>query len=172
MLPAHRTVVLSNAALGFLLNLPLNAALAWVTFPPLPTMPLWARGPCVGFDTIGNATIIAYDRGPVLATDPWLGGAAYFGSWGLSHPIPEAQREAILARLLFATVTDAVTNFSADRFALDTALFSNDLAGGVFTLEAVPFQLRFTPNRAPVANALTNSRATSRAVASVACSTP
>lgn len=55
MLPAHRTVVLSNAALGFLLNLPLNAALAWVTFPPLPTMPLWARGPCVGFDTIGTS---------------------------------------------------------------------------------------------------------------------
>ena len=26
----------------------------------------------LGFDTIGNATVIAYDRRPVLATDPWV----------------------------------------------------------------------------------------------------
>jgi hypothetical protein len=51
----------------------------------------------LGFDTIGNATLIAYDRGPVLATDPWLVGAAYFGSWGLTHEIPEPQRAAIQA---------------------------------------------------------------------------
>jgi L-ascorbate metabolism protein UlaG (beta-lactamase superfamily) len=51
----------------------------------------------LGFDTIGNATLIAYDGGPVLVTDPWLVGAAYFGSWGLTHEIPEQQRAAILA---------------------------------------------------------------------------
>ena len=49
----------------------------------------------LGFETIGNATVIAYDGGPVLATDPWLDGPAYFGSWILSHEIPEAQRAAI-----------------------------------------------------------------------------
>ncbi len=49
-----------------------------------------------GFDTIGNATIIAYDKNPVLVTDPWIQGSAYFGSWRLSHAIPEAQRQAIL----------------------------------------------------------------------------
>ncbi|QDU66378.1 MBL fold metallo-hydrolase [Engelhardtia mirabilis] len=49
----------------------------------------------LGFETIGNATVIAYDGGPVLATDPWLDGPAYFGSWTLSHEIPEAQRAAI-----------------------------------------------------------------------------
>jgi hypothetical protein len=48
-----------------------------------------------GFETIGNATIIAYDRGPVIATDPWVRGSAYFGSWALSHEIPEAQMEAV-----------------------------------------------------------------------------
>jgi hypothetical protein len=28
---------------------------------------------------------------PVLATDPWIKGAAYFGSWTTSHLIPEEQ---------------------------------------------------------------------------------
>ena len=49
----------------------------------------------VGFDTIGNATLICYDRGPVLVTDPWIVGSAYFGSWGLSHEVPEEQAEAV-----------------------------------------------------------------------------
>ena len=49
----------------------------------------------VGFDTIGNATLICYDRGPVLATDPWIVGNAYFGSWGLSHEVPAEQAEAV-----------------------------------------------------------------------------
>lgn len=51
-----------------------------------------------GFDTIGNAILILYDRGrPVLVTDPWFTAQAYFGSWGQSHAIPEAQLEAIRA---------------------------------------------------------------------------
>jgi hypothetical protein len=38
----------------------------------------------LGFETCGNATLIAYDAGiPVLTTDPWLHGAQYFGSWTL-----------------------------------------------------------------------------------------
>jgi hypothetical protein len=51
----------------------------------------------LGFDTIGNATLIVYDRGPLLVTDPWIEGDAYFGSWTRSHQIPEAQRDAIIA---------------------------------------------------------------------------
>ncbi len=48
------------------------------------------------FETIGNATIIAYEGDkPVLATDPWIQGSAYFGSWKLSHEIPQAQLDAI-----------------------------------------------------------------------------
>jgi len=51
----------------------------------------------LGFETIGNATTIVHDRGPVLVTDPWLDGTAYFGSWALQHEIPSEQRENALA---------------------------------------------------------------------------
>ena len=51
----------------------------------------------LGFETIGNATLVVHDREPVLATDPWIEGSAYFGSWGLSHPVPPAQRASVLA---------------------------------------------------------------------------
>jgi len=43
----------------------------------------------LGFATIGNATLVCYDRRPVLVTDPWIVGPAYFGSWGLSHEVPD-----------------------------------------------------------------------------------
>jgi hypothetical protein len=49
----------------------------------------------LGFETAGNATLVCYDRCPVLVTDPWITGHAYFGSWGLSHEIPEAVMEGI-----------------------------------------------------------------------------
>lgn len=49
----------------------------------------------IGFETIGNATIIGYDHGPILVTDPWITGAPYFGSWAMSHEIPEEQLKAI-----------------------------------------------------------------------------
>jgi L-ascorbate metabolism protein UlaG (beta-lactamase superfamily) len=51
----------------------------------------------LGFETIGNATLVAHDGGPVLVTDPWLDGPAYFGSWTRSHEIPAEQRAAIAA---------------------------------------------------------------------------
>ena len=47
------------------------------------------------FDTIGNATVICYEDKPVLATDPWITGPAYFGSWTLSHEVPAAQFDAV-----------------------------------------------------------------------------
>src|SRR5215471_3469918 len=47
------------------------------------------------FETIGSATVIAYDDRPVLTTDPWINGEAYFGSWGLDYEIPGAQLQAI-----------------------------------------------------------------------------
>jgi hypothetical protein len=49
----------------------------------------------IGFDTVGNATLLVHDDGPLLATDPWIAGSAYFGSWGLAHEIPPAQIEAV-----------------------------------------------------------------------------
>ena len=51
----------------------------------------------LGFETIGNAILVFYDGRPVLVTDPWITGPAYFGSWGLSHDIPETVMQAILS---------------------------------------------------------------------------
>lgn len=51
----------------------------------------------LAFETVGNATVIVHDTKPVLATDPWLFGSAYFGSWILSHAIPEEQLASIRA---------------------------------------------------------------------------
>lgn len=48
-----------------------------------------------GFETIGNATLIVHDGGPILATDPWIRGEPYFGSWGMSHEIPSEILEHI-----------------------------------------------------------------------------
>ena len=51
----------------------------------------------IGISTIGNATIIAYDEKPILATDPWFGDtdSAYFGSWIASHKFPNQLREDV-----------------------------------------------------------------------------
>jgi hypothetical protein len=52
----------------------------------------------LGFETLGNATLVFYDNDrPVLATDPWLDGTCYFGSWALDRPLTEAEREAVEA---------------------------------------------------------------------------
>lgn len=52
----------------------------------------------IGAQTIGNATLIAYDGVPILSTDPWLGSSdyAYFGSWCLNYEIPKNIRQDIL----------------------------------------------------------------------------
>ncbi len=47
------------------------------------------------FETIGSATVIAYDDEPILTTDPWLNTPAYFGSWGQDYEIPPQQLAAI-----------------------------------------------------------------------------
>jgi hypothetical protein len=44
------------------------------------------------FETLGNATIQFFKDGtPVLATDPWLKGTCYFGSWALEKPLTAQQ---------------------------------------------------------------------------------
>jgi hypothetical protein len=44
------------------------------------------------FETLGNATIQFFADGrPILATDPWLKGTCYFGSWALDHALTEEQ---------------------------------------------------------------------------------
>ena len=55
------------------------------------------RFPGLGFETLGHATLLCLDGGPVLAADPWLAGSACFGSWGLTHETPPEREEAVLA---------------------------------------------------------------------------
>ena len=44
------------------------------------------------FETLGNATLQLFLGGrPVLATDPWLVGNCYFGSWALDHALTPEQ---------------------------------------------------------------------------------
>ena len=53
----------------------------------------------IGAQTIGNATIVAYDKIPILSTDPWLGSDhyAYFGSWYLPYEITEKIHKDIIS---------------------------------------------------------------------------
>jgi hypothetical protein len=55
------------------------------------------EGEMLGAITTGNATLIAVDGEPILATDPWMGDLdeAYFGSWCLTHEIPEREKRLI-----------------------------------------------------------------------------
>jgi hypothetical protein len=59
-----------------------------------------SNGACMqlGFETIGNATLVFYDNGrAILATDPWLTGTCYFGSWALDRPLSERELAAVVA---------------------------------------------------------------------------
>lgn len=58
--------------------------------------------------TIGNATLLAYEKSkPILAADPWLGeeDEAYFGSWNLSHKIPQSLKDDIFNSEYFVIPT-------------------------------------------------------------------
>jgi hypothetical protein len=58
-----------------------------------------------------------------------------------------------------ATPSGVVNGFAANKFTLNDANFSNDLAGGTFAIEEGSLKLKFTPNHAPVATSITNNRA-------------
>ena len=49
------------------------------------------------FETAGNATLVVYeDNRPVLATDPWLEGRCYSGSWALERKLTDDERQAVM----------------------------------------------------------------------------
>lgn len=52
---AHKKTLAYQALGGFFGNLALNGASAWFLFPPVASLPLWARGNCVAGDTIGTS---------------------------------------------------------------------------------------------------------------------
>jgi hypothetical protein len=103
----------------------------------------------LGFDTIGNATLIGYDSVPVLVTDPWIEGSPYFGSWSLSHEIPEEQRAAIRAcsYVWFSHGHPDHLNAESLPFFRDRVILlpdhvgrrvQNELELGGFTIEVLP----------------------------------
>jgi L-ascorbate metabolism protein UlaG (beta-lactamase superfamily) len=105
----------------------------------------------LGFETIGNATLIVHDREPLLATDPWIEGSAYFGSWGLSHEVPAEQREAILAApyLWFSHGhPDHLSADSLERLRGKTILLPDHVGGRIrHDLEAMGERVRVLPDR-------------------------
>ena len=52
--PVHNQLLSGQAFGGFFLNFVLNGFMAWVTFPPVAALPLFARGNCVAGDTVGT----------------------------------------------------------------------------------------------------------------------
>lgn len=55
LIPVQRVFVRSQVAGGFVINFFLNGGLAWLTFPPVAALPVWARGNCIAGDTIGTS---------------------------------------------------------------------------------------------------------------------
>ncbi len=103
----------------------------------------------LGFETIGNATVICYDTDPVLVTDPWIAGSAYFGSWAAPFEIPPAQLDAI-ARVKYVWLShghpDHTNLASLDLLSGRTILLpdhhggrmARDLTGLGFSVQIMP----------------------------------
>jgi len=63
-----------------------------------------------------------------------------------------------------ATAAQGFTNFNSNAFTVNNAPFSNDLAGGVFSVEEGSLRVRFTRNQAPSANNMNVTRAPNSAL--------
>lgn len=105
----------------------------------------------VGFETVGNATLIAYDRRPVLCTDPWIEGDAYFGSWTHRFAIPAEQIAAIQAceYVWFSHGhPDHLNAASLPRFRTKKILLPDHVGQRIRRdLEAAGFDVRILENR-------------------------
>lgn len=105
----------------------------------------------LGFETIGNATVIVYDGTPILATDPWISGEAYFGSWGMSHEIPSEQMAAIKACKYFWMSHGHPDHLSLGSLtdASDKEILLADHRGGRIRedLTSMGFRVRILPER-------------------------
>ena len=103
--------------------------------------------------TTGNATLIAYDDKPIIATDPWFGDeeAAYFGSWSLSHKIPQALKDDIRkSEYIFFTHghPDHLNPESIQRFRGNKILLPDHLNARIFKdLSPAGYDLTILPDR-------------------------
>ena len=91
----------------------------------------------IGAQTIGNATVIAYDNNPILSTDPWLGDNhyAYFGSWYLPYDIPKNIKNDILnSKYIFFSHghPDHLNPDSVHKFKSNTILIGDHVGKRIF----------------------------------------
>jgi hypothetical protein len=102
--------------------------------------------------TTGNATIIAYDGKPLLATDPWFGDEdpAYFGSWVLSHRIPQPLKDDILAcdYIWFSHGhPDHLNPTSIERFKGKKILLADHVGSRIYKDVSPSFDVTILPDR-------------------------
>ena len=106
----------------------------------------------LGVKTIGNATLIAYDDVPILATDPWFGDEdeAFFGSWGLPHQIPAAEKADIQAAKYIWFLhghPDHLNPHSTERLRHSSVLLPDHVGGRIKNaLEAENYDVRILPD--------------------------
>ncbi len=105
----------------------------------------------LAFETVGNATLIAHDQVPILATDPWLFGPAYFGSWILTHQVPDEQLASIRA-CPYVWVShghpDHLNMPSLETLKDSTILLADHVGGRIReVLEQDGFRVRVLPDR-------------------------
>ena len=107
----------------------------------------------IGAQTIGNATVIAYDKNPILSTDPWLGSDhyAYFGSWYLPYEIPENIHQDILkSKYIFFSHghPDHLNPDSIHKFKNNTILLGDHVGKRIFNdLKTQGFQVMIMKER-------------------------
>ena len=107
----------------------------------------------IGAQTIGNATVVAYDKNPILSTDPWLGldHYAYFGSWYLPYEIPEKIHQDILSsKYIFFSHghPDHLNPDSIHKFKNNTIILGDHVGKRMFNdLKSQGFNVRILKER-------------------------
>lgn len=101
----------------------------------------------------GNATLVVYDDDPILSTDPWFGDEdpAYFGSWVLSHKIPNNVKKDIEnSKFIWFSHghPDHLNPISINRFKGKKILLPDHLNGRIYHgLSEEGFQTEILPDR-------------------------
>ena len=107
----------------------------------------------IGAQTIGNATLIAYDDKPILSTDPWLGSEdyAYFGSWKMEFYIPDnLKKDMTSSKFIFFSHghPDHLNPDSLHNFKNSTILLGDHVGGRIYNdLTNQGFKVSILPER-------------------------
>jgi hypothetical protein len=103
--------------------------------------------------TTRNATAILYDGSPILATDPWIGDedAAYFGSWILSHEIPNELKDDI-SQCKYIWFShghpDHLNSTSLEKFKGKKIILPNHVGSRIYNdLKEISYDVTLLPDR-------------------------